>query len=478
MNAYFAALRLCVRFAFVAVAGLLWMAAPATAAPRNIVLFVADDLGPDLGCYGNKVIQTPNIDRLAAEGTRFTHAFCTTASCSPSRSVILSGLHNHANGMYGLAHAHHKFSSYPNIPTLPVLLAKAGYRTARAGKFHVVPEPTYHFQTTISENARSPIELADQCRPFLEEKSDQPFFLYFCTIDPHRSGGVVADDPHKPNPFGNRPGGHVGEKPVKYDPKEVLVPSFLPDTPACRAELAQYYQSVSRVDQAFGRLMQHLKDTGRYDSTLILFTSDHGIAFPGAKTTVYDAGLHIPFLIRHPDAAKRGITSNAMLSFVDLTPTLLEFGGALPGRPTFHGRSFLPIVAEEKPMGWDEIYASHTFHESTMYYPMRVVRTRKHKLIVNLAHQLPFPFASDLWASSAWQDALRRGPDAAWGKRTVKSYQHRPRFELFDLEADPDEVRNLADDPAHAKLLASLQDRVKTFQQRTRDPWILKWERE
>lgn len=123
------------------------------------------------------------------------------------------------------------------------------------------------------------------------------------------------------------------------------------------------------------------------------------------------------------------------------------------------------------------MFASHTFHEVTMYYPMRAVRTRKHKLIYNIAHPLPFPYASDLWESKTWQAARARGL-TSYGKRTVAAYQNRPKFELYDLEADPDELNNLADDPAHAALLADLQQRIRSFQEKTGDQWLLKWERE
>src|SRR5690606_26630240 len=138
-----------------------------------------------VGCYGNPVIKTPHIDRLAAEGTRFTNAFCTTASCSPSRSVLLTGLHNHANGMYGLEHAKHHFNSFNTVTSLPVLLEKEGYQTVRIGKFHVAPEKSYHFQQVLKGGktndpasvGRSPVAMADLCYPLFAESSEKPFFL-------------------------------------------------------------------------------------------------------------------------------------------------------------------------------------------------------------------------------------------------------------------------------------------------------------
>jgi N-sulfoglucosamine sulfohydrolase len=460
----------------------------------NIVVFVADDHGQDTGAYGNTVVQTPHLDGLAADGVLFRHAYATTASCSASRSVILSGLHNHRTAQYGHEHDYSHFRSYDDLRTLPVLLQEAGYRTARIGKFHVAPASTYRFEQVLPANQRSPAEMAETARAFIAAPDERPFFLYFATSDPHRGGGPAHELPSQPDRFGNRPDGYPGIETVEYDPSEVIVPPWLPDTPATRAELAQYYQSVSRLDQGFGRLVQVLKEEGAYDRTLILYLSDHGAAFAGAKTTVYEPGLRSPLIVRHPQARRRGVTSDALVSWVDLTPTLLEFAGAQPpvyrqhiGSPEvrqaaelpvehgLHGRSFLAIAEGEEPTGWDEVYASHTFHEIQMYYPMRVVRARQYKLIWNIAHQLPFPFSTDLWRSATWQAVWPEGPDTTYGRRTVAGYVNRSEFELYDLEQDPDESRNLAGDPRYAAVLAEYQQKLRAFQARTSDPWILKW---
>lgn len=451
-----------------------------SAADRNIVLIVTDDMSPDAGCYGNKAIQTPHIDALAREGTRFTQAMCTTASCSASRSVILTGIHNHANAQFGHEHAYHHFRAYDNIKSLPVLLTSAGYRTARIGKLHVGPPEVFKWETTFKGNERNPVQMAENCRDFILEKSDKPFFLYFATADPHRSGGVVKDNPAQPNPFGNRPDGYPGVKEVTYKPDEVIVPPFLPHNAAARAEIAQYYQSISRIDQGVGRLVAILKEAGVYDNTLIVFTSDHGIAMPGGKTTLYDPGMTVPMIYRGPGvpSTENGRATDIMVSHVDLAPTLLDFAGVNLAKTEVQGRSYLQALAQEKPANWDEVYASHTFHEITMYYPMRVVRGRQYKLIWNIAGPLPFPFASDLWEAPTWQSVYKLGPSALYGKRTVEKYIYRDTFELYDLQADPDEVNNLATDPQHAETLAALKAKLKTFQEKTKDPWILKWEYE
>lgn len=466
------------------------------AAEKNIVVFVTDDQSPDAGCYGNPVIKTPHLDQLAAEGVKFNHAFCTTASCSASRSVILTGLFNHANAHYGHKHSYHHFSSYDWVKSLPVLLGKAGYRTARVGKYHVAPEEVYAFDQAIAGSSRNPVQMANNSKEFIEADDERPFFLYFCTSDPHRGGGIVENSPYKPNRFGNQDKPREGLKNVTYDPKEVIVPEFLPDTPTARAEIAQYYQSISRIDQGLGRLIEILKDADVYDDTLIVYTSDHGMAFPGGKTTVYEGGLRVPFIVRNPYSKAQGTECNALISHVDITPTMLNFAGGLdrktgaakaeiatrPGRKpqpyVFHGKSWLEVLDKENPEGWDEIRASHTFHEITMYYPMRVVRNREYKLIWNIAHPLPYPFASDLWAAPTWQDRYQKGPDTYYGKRTVHEYIHRPKFELYKISTDPHESENLAADPDHQKVLEQMKQELKRFQQQTQDPWALKWKYE
>jgi N-sulfoglucosamine sulfohydrolase len=431
-------------------------ASPAPSAKRNVVLYISDDQGMnDARCYGNPYVKTPGLDALARDGVRFTHGFCTTPSCSPSRSVLLTGMHNHATGQYGLAHAKHHFVSFNDVKSLPVLLANVGYRTLNAGKYHTLPESVYHFQEYIPVAA--PGEMAEKCRPLIESKESSPFFLCFCTTEPHRNFKRDGSDP--------------------IDPAGIAVPAHLPDIPECKLDLSEYYMSIQRGDSGLVKLIEMLKAAGHWEDTLIVYVSDNGMPWPGAKTTLYEPGINLPCVARDPRNDRKGFASDAMVSWVDVAPTVLDYCGIAGAPGTIQGRSFLAAMKEEHPTGWDEIYCSHTFHEVTMYYPMRAVRTRKHKLIYNIAHGLSFPFASDLWGSKTWQATKERGL-TQYGKRTVDAYQHRPKFELYDLQSDPDEIRNLADDPQHAALLSDLQQRIRGFQERTKDQWLLKWERE
>ncbi|WP_193211246.1 sulfatase family protein [Luteolibacter marinus] len=478
----------------------------ALAARPNIVLFVTDDQSPIAGCYGSPLIQTPFLDQLAAEGTRFTNAYATTASCSASRSVMLTGLQNHANGQFGHTHDYHKFDTFKSCAalSLPNQLRANGYRTAHIGKLHVAPEVVYQFDRYLPEKGggHNTPAWVESCKPLFNEESDKPFFLCFWTHDPHRSGDVEESAPEKlkPNRFGNPPAGksYPGTPELVYDPAEVPVPAYLPDTIECRREIAQYYQSCTRTDKALGKLVEALKEAGQYENTMIIYTADHGMAFPGAKTTVYEAGLKVPFVVRMPGAAAGGIVNDAMISHVDITPSLLDAAGGyeagkqapkhlLPvpkvGRgenagfkfDRYHGRSWLPLLDSRDSTGWDEVFASHTFHEIQMYYPMRAVIGRHYKLIWNIAAPLPYPFASDLWAASTWQAQYEKGMDANYGNRSVDSYIHRPPFELYNITDDPAESRNLAGDPEFAGKLGERKQRLKLKQEETRDPWRIKW---
>ena len=484
------------------------------AAERNIIFIVSDDQSPTLGCYGDPVAHSPAADLLAADGTLFHRAYATTASCSASRSVIMSGLHNHFNGQFGHQHAYHKFSSFHNVISLslPRALSRAGYRTAQIGKYHVAPEEVYRFDTYLSGNSRNGVQMANVAQDFITQKSDKPFFLYFATSDPHRGGGSdeTFSGRHKPNLFGNKPekGSYEGIEEVFFDPAQVPVPPYLPDTPESRSELAHYYQSCARVDQGIGRLVEILKEADLYDKTMVVFTADHGMAFAGAKTTVFEAGLHVPFIVRDPYQKERGIESNALISHADIAPSLLDFAQALDRRKNrpkdfqeanaywegkdyvardnrghrpfvaYHGESWMPILSKPDGEHHKTMFASHTFHEITMYYPMRAVWDGEYKLIWNIASGLPYPFASDLWASSTWQAQLEKGDEALYGYMKVGSYVNRPAFELYRVAENRYESVNLADNPEYSKVLESMKKKLKAFQQATDDPWISKWEYE
>lgn len=425
----------------------------------NIVLIISDDHDiHDAGCYGHPSIRTPGLDELAANGVRMSHAYCSSPSCSASRSTIYTGLHNHANGQYGHSQYPFNFHTFDHIQSLPSLFNAAGYRTALYGKCHVEPMSVYPFQTIINKDytgdITTPVGLADACKATIDSHEDSPFCLVYALREPHR-------------PY------FLHEK-SRWKPEDVTVHDFLPDTPECRVELAEYYASVEQCDTGIVRLIEILKESGHWDDTLVMYISDNGIAFPGAKTNLYDPGIRLPMIIRNPFMQNTGHQCNAMVSFADILPTFLDFAHiTVPADITFHGHSFLHAIEEENPDNWNEVYASHSFHETQMYYPMRGIRERQYKLIWNIAHPLTFPSAADLYISKTWQGLLKNNATHL-GPRSIEAYLHRPKWELFDLQKDPDEVHNLAEEPEYAEELYRLKRKIENFMTSTNDLWKTK----
>ena len=259
---------------------------------RNVLFLIADDWSRIAGCYGNSVVRTPRIDAFAGEGAIFDQAFCTSPSCAVSRACILTGYHSHTHGQYGHCHGIHGFSTHPHITSTPSSLKEHGYATACIGKKHVEPPSVYPFDFEPEVNARNGVELARAARDFWAAHSDQPFYMHVGFSDPHRAG----------RGFGNeRPYSDVPETP--YSPDDVVVPPYLPDVPDVRADLAEYYQAVSRFDFGVGCLLDALEESGRAEETLVIVTTDHAMPFPGAKASFFDSGHHCPFILRAPGIA-------------------------------------------------------------------------------------------------------------------------------------------------------------------------------
>jgi N-sulfoglucosamine sulfohydrolase len=398
---------------------LLLISGAASAHSRNVLLIISDDQGLDLGVYGNTVVRTPNIDELAARGTLFTRAFATVSSCSPSRSVLLTGLYSHSNGMYGLAHDIHNQHLLPWVQTLPHVLKASGYRTGLVGKKHLLPDKSFPFDAELAPERpgnRDVAFMAAEAARFMSADSEKPFFLVVGYSDPHRA----------PENFGNTRE-WPGVQRQTYAPSQVIVPPHLPDAPAVRQDLAHYYESLSRLDSGVGMLLAVLRKAGHDADTLVIYLSDNGRAFPGAKTTLYDAGIHLPLIIAAPSADKRGVRNEAMVSWIDIMPTILDWTDAPEPRGyALPGRSLLPILAQENPSGWDRVFASHSFHEIQQYYPMRALRTREYNYILNLASELSYPIAGDIESSPSWRE-IQRTPSLGLGSRSLAAFLHRQR---------------------------------------------------
>ncbi|QBK30186.1 sulfatase family protein [Roseitalea porphyridii] len=431
---------------------------------RNILLMIADDLGRMTGCYGEPAISTPNIDALAGQGTRFDMAFASTASCSASRSVIFTGLHTHENGQYGLHHDHHHFMTFHHVETAPALFNALGYLTGIIGKVHVGPPSVYPWTVRAESGTRDIGWVAEQAGAFLEtaRHADKPFFLTVGFIDPHRDATRSG--------FGNDDFDDDDEERA-FRPEDVSVPPFLSDLPEVRLELAEYYRSVHRLDRGVGRVLAALEASGKADETLVVFVSDNGAPFLNSKTTLYDAGVHLPLLMRVP-GARAGVANPNLVSFIDILPTMLDWAGAPAAESARRGRSLLPIMEHETlEDDWRLVFGSHTFHEITNYWPTRFARTPRYKYHRNVAWQLDFPFSGDLYGSLSWE-GMRNANPSTIGRRPLKAYVRRPPEELYDLVDDPFEVNNLADVPEHQRTLHELRARTEAWQRETDDPWL------
>ena len=437
---------------------------------RSVMCLIADDQSAIAGCYGNPVIRTPNMDRMAREGVRFTHAYATTPSCSASRSVILSGLHNHANGQFGHAHLPANFHTHPQVQSIPRILKAQGFRTGVVGKLHVQPADVYpwDYEQPANFGNRDVWDMGRKVREFLQQSDGRPFYLHVGFSDPHRAGGPGGFANHRDYP-------NVQAR--EYSPADVEVPDFLPDRPEVRAELAQYYQSIDRLDQGYGFCLDALEEAGRLDDTLVLCFSDHGMPFPGAKASPYDSGLHVPFLAMAPGQRRKGHTNDAMIGLADVAPTVIDWCGAqMPENYAFHGRSIAPLLEREDAGGRDEHFYSHTFHEIVNFFPWRGVRTRRYKYTKFLYPELEMPLPSDLWGSPTWQGVRSRQAKSVGLRRAQNMLRHAPE-ELYDIEADPMETTNLAGSSRHQGVLAELREKVTEFRHETGDPWLRYFDR-
>lgn len=452
---------------------------------RNVLLIVADDAGFEIGAYGNRICQTPNIDALAKKSLIFNKAFTSVSSCSPSRSAILSGLPAHQNGMYGLHNGVHHFNSFKFI-SLPLFLSTNKIRTGIIGKKHVGPRKSYHFDYEQTEENHSILQVGRNItyikllvKDFLSHNTTQPFFLYIGFHDPHRCGHTQPQYGDFCEKYGSgEPGmGRIDDwVPIIYEPSQVQVPYYIQDTPAARMDIAAQYTTISRLDQGVGLVLQELKRAGFDKNTLVILTSDNAIPFPAGRTNLYDSGLSVPLLISSPWHMQRhNQVTNSLTSLLDIAPTILDwFKLSGLNHDSLTGHSLLPLLTKEPPPDNETVYASHSLHEITMYYPMRAVRTHRYKLIHNINYGMPFPIDQDFFLSPSFQDLLnrsRKGEPLYW-YRNLNNYYYRPQWQLFDLRYDPEELTNLAYNHNYSDIKSQLQEKLYNWMKETDDPWL------
>jgi len=420
---------------------------------RPSVLLILPDQwrGQDLGCMGNRDVRTPHLDRLASQGVLFRNTFANTPVCCPARANLLTGTYAHRNGMVA-----NDLRLRESETTVAEVLAAAGYRTGLVGKWHldggrrlpgfVPPGPRRqgfafwaanecshdHFHPTyfrdsdrpISENRFEPEVWTDRAVEFLRQAKNDPFFLVVSMGPPHDPYGA-------PKPFQ-----------AMYDPAELTMrPNWVEGVPgAGRKEVAAYYAAISAVDEQVGRLLKELDDLGRAEDTVVLFTSDHGdmLGSQGArlKRKPWEESIRVPGIVRYPAAVKPGRTTDALLTHVDVAPTLLALC-KVPAPAGMQGADLSGVVLGEKSAGPDSAF-----------------------------FQIFGPFIGD-GTPHAWRGV--RTADAMYARTEAGPWV------LYDLKADPYERKNLAQDPAHAPLRAAMEGRLADWMKRTGDSWSYDW---
>lgn len=393
----------------------------------NFIIFIADDAAwSDSGPYGNEIIKTPNINKLANEGLVFNNAFLTTSSSSPSRCSILTGRYPHNTGASEL---------HMPLPKDQLLFAgelqKAGYYTAAAGKYHIGTKRK-DFDAIYGGTPSG-------CEYWMEALRDRPknkpFFLWFAALDPHRdySSGSIPE-PHKS--------------------EEVIVPPYLPDNEFTRRDLALYYDEISRMDSYIGQIMDELKKQGIDENTLVVYMSDNGHSFPRAKTRLYDSGIKTPFIVRWPEKIKRGAT-DALISSIDIAPTICELAGAEISK-TYQGISFVSILKNYSEITRNYIAAEHNWHDYQAHE--RAIRRLDYLYIRNAFPNLNATPPADAVRSITYQKMVKLYESGELEEKYMDCFlKPRPEEELYNIKNDPYQLHNLAGNPEYGKKLIEMR---------------------
>jgi N-sulfoglucosamine sulfohydrolase len=403
--------------------------------PPNILYLHSHDTGRYVQPYGHPV-PTPNIQHLADQGILFRKAFCATPTCSTSRACLLTGQYGHNNGMLGLAHRGWSLNDYHQH--IVHTLREAGYYSVLIGEQHIAKQPeaigfdrVVKIETTHVESV-APVAMATLAEPLPE-----PFFLSVGFFETHRDWL---------NP------------PSLRDALYSLPPANLPDTPETRADMASYKASARTLDQGVGTVLAALEAQGLAENTLIIFTTDHGLAFPGAKATLYDRGLGVMLIMRGPGGFLGGRVNDALVSHLDVYPTLCDLAGV--DKPAFvQGHSLLPLVGGETDSLREELFMEMTWHAA--YEPQRAVRSERWKYIRRFGDR-ERPVLANCDDSPSKSLLLEHG----WADRKVP-FEH-----LYDLTFDPNEAANLVDSPDHQTVREELRGKLERWMEETSDPLL------
>lgn len=408
----------------------------------NFLFIIADDLTfRDIGCYGGQA-HTPNIDKLAEEGIRFTQCFQAAPMCSPTRHNIYTGLYPVKSGAYP-NHTYVKEGTKSVVHYLEPL----GYRVALSGKRHINPPEAFPFEYSRKDN-NPDLQVIDA---FMKEcaQNKTPFCLFAC-----------SNEPHSPWDKGD---------PSRYDADKLQLPPYFVDTPETRSNMVNYLAEITYYDGQVGDCLELLEKHHLADNTLVIVVSEQGSSFPFGKWTCYDTGLQSAFVARWPGRIKPGTVSEALIEYVDVLPTFIEAAwGKVP--PKLDGKSLLPVLYGQAKDHKHYVFGEMTtrgINNGSDYFGIRSIRSRRFKYIWNFTPEVAFQNAATKSAIfRSWREKATTDPDAA---DKVRRYEHRSGEELYDIQADPYEWNNLADNTAYAEIKADLRKRLLAWMENSGD---------
>lgn len=427
-----------------------WAAASPAERP-NILWITCEDMSPDLGCYGDAYAHTPTLDRLASQGARYTRVFTHAPVCAPSRSGLITGVYPTTLG------THHMRSQVPppvEVRCFPAYLREAGYFCTNNSK------TDYNFAVPKDAWDQNGKRAHWRQRP----RPEQPFFAVFNLLVTHESQARAAPQQYEQNTARLAPG-------ERHDPAKARLPAYYPDTPVVRRNWAMYCDNITAMDYQVADLLQQLDDDGLADRTVVFFYSDHGRGLTRGKRWLYDSGLHVPLLVRWPGQIAPGTVVDDLTAFVDLAPTVLSIAGVkVPAH--MQGQAFLGPARAARPRQY--IYAARDRMDER-YDMLRAVRDERFKYIRNFMPWLPYAQHVSYGEAMPILQEMRRLAAAGQltGARALFLRPQKPVEELYDCQADPDEIHNLADDPQHRAVLERLRAEQQRWSRETHDMGLL-----
>lgn len=419
----------------------------------NIVIIMADDLGTtELSCYGGQNLVTPNIDRIAKEGIRFTNNYASCAMSVPIRASLYTGLYPVRHGSY----QNHR-ESYSDIKSVTHYLSETGYRVARTGKQHSTPKSVYDFEEIPGFEVNCVSTAAYYTTDGIEEfitRNDQAFCLYVCSIHPHA-----------PWTWGN---------PDEFDENKIVLPPNCVDNTKTRLLFKNYLAEIRALDNEVGSILEVLEKTGKLDNTLVLFLGEQGPKFPFGKWTCWQYGIRSALTARFPEKIKAGTVTDALVQYEDILPTLMEFAGGNK-IDNIDGKSFLPTLYGKKKNHRKWAYGIHNNYPEGNPYPIRSIQDKRYKLIVNLTPEKDF-FLKHLMNKKnrvqMWDSWLKTAEDDEYAHFLTKRYVKRPLLEFYDLKNDPWELNNLAENKQFEKRIEKMKTKLEKWMKQQGDKGI------